>query len=175
MKHLDRSQLLAVLSEAKKDSSRNWLMLALTYNHGLRVSEVLALTPAHIKDGFISVRRLKGSLHTTQPLISSAEPLLDEKSALIIKIEGLENVRMFPVTRQAVHKIFRKYCLRAGVPSHLAHVHTLKHTCCVDAIKKASIHYVKQWAGHKSLASTGAYLEVTDQQAYAAIFGGTNG
>ena len=176
MKHLDRSQLLAVLSEAKKDSSRNWLMLALTYNHGLRVSEVLALTPAHIKDGFISVRRLKGSLHTTQPLISSAEPLLDEKSA-VIRIEGLENVRMFPVTRQAVHKIFRKYCLRAGVPSHLAHVHVLKHSCVMDSLAaveargNAGIHFVKQWAGHKSLASTGAYLEVTDQQAYSAIFG----
>jgi type 1 fimbriae regulatory protein FimB/type 1 fimbriae regulatory protein FimE len=172
MKHLDRSQLLAVLSEAKKDSSRNWLMLALTYNHGLRVSEVLALTPAHIKDGFLSVRRLKGSLHTTQPLIGSAEPLLDEKTVIIkMEVSGLQNVRLFPVTRQAVHKIFRKYCLRAGVPEHLAHVHVLKHTMCVDAIAKTSIHYVKQWAGHKSLASTGAYLEVTDQQAYTAIFG----
>lgn len=173
MKYLDRAQLLAVLAEAKKDSPRNWLMLALTYNHGLRVSEVLALTPKDIKDGWISVRRLKGSLHTVQPLIASAEPLLDEKSA-VLKVEGLENVRLFPVTRQAVYKIFRKYCERAGVPSHLAHVHTLKHTMCVDAIAKASIHYVKQWAGHKSLSSTGAYLEVTDQQAYTAIFGGAS-
>ena len=180
MKHLDRSQLLAVLGEAKKDSSRNWLMLALTYNHGLRVSEVLALTPAHIKDGFLSVRRLKGSLHTTQPLIGSAEPLLDERTVIIkMEVSGLQNVRLFPVTRQAVHKIFRKYCLRAGVPEHLAHVHSLKHSCVTHALKaveangNAGIHFVKQWAGHKSLASTGAYLEVTDQQAYTAIFGGT--
>jgi len=168
MKSLTKEQLLSLLSVAKKDSERNWLMLALTFNHGLRVSETLSLTPQKCRDGFLSVSRLKGSLHTTQPLVASADLLLDEKSA----VEGLaclQTIRLFPITRQAVHKMFRKYCAQVGIPSHLAHIHTLKHTCGMLAIKKAGIENVRQYLGHKSIASTGMYLRVDDQAASQAV------
>lgn len=39
-------------------------MPALTFLHGLRVSEVLALTKVNIVDGHLDVRRRKGSNRT---------------------------------------------------------------------------------------------------------------
>lgn len=165
MKYLERSQLRAVLSEAKKHSERNWLMLLLSYNHGLRVSEVIALEPGNFRDGFLSVRRLKGSLHTIQPLVGSADPLFDERTVLEkSKMTGM----LFPISRQAAHKIFRKYCKKAGVPEHLAHPHTLKHTCGMNIIP-SGIENARQYLGHKSIASTGAYLKVSDASASKAV------
>lgn len=47
-------------------------MILLAYRHGLRASEVcgLRLADVNMKDGAISIRRLKGSLRTGQPLYS---------------------------------------------------------------------------------------------------------
>jgi integrase len=144
------------------------LLLLLAFNHGLRVSEVLNLRLADFQDGFLTVQRLKGSMRTVQPVISSENPLLDEKTA-VSKVAKLQTVRIFPQTRFGVHKMFQKYCQRAGVPKHLAHVHTLKHSIAMLSIKKAGIENVRQYLGHKSIASTGMYLRVSDEAASKAV------
>src|SRR5258707_7020670 len=80
MKYLKPHELLKVLAEAKKHYGvRELAMFCLAYHHGLRASEICKLLLADIKDGAIDVRRLKGSLHTIQPLKSHDNPLLDEK------------------------------------------------------------------------------------------------
>jgi len=45
-------------------------MILLVYRHGLRASEIcgLKLTDIDLKSGSISIRRLKGSMQTVQPL-----------------------------------------------------------------------------------------------------------
>jgi hypothetical protein len=53
----------------------------------------------------------------------------------------------------------------AGVPAHLRNFKVLKHSTGMLSIDNAGIYRVKQYLGHKSLQSTGAYLEVDDQQA----------
>src|SRR5579863_8564985 len=60
-------------------------MVLLAYRHGLRASEVcrLKLADMDLKSGSISIRRLKGSPHTVQPLYRhKGQPLLDETAAL---------------------------------------------------------------------------------------------
>jgi integrase len=60
-------------------------MILLAYRHGLLASEVrnLKLADVDLKAGSISVRRLKGSLHTVQSLYRrKGQPLLDEQAAL---------------------------------------------------------------------------------------------
>jgi integrase len=57
-------------------------MIVLAYRHGMRTSEVcgLKLEGVDLKNGQITIRRLKGSLKTTQPLCDQqGEPLLSEK------------------------------------------------------------------------------------------------
>jgi integrase len=55
----------------------------------------------------------------------------------------------------------------AGLPKHKCHPHSLKHSCAMLAIKKIGIESVRQYLGHKSLSSTGAYLRVSDGEASA--------
>src|ERR1700722_1769682 len=68
--HLTPEEILATLKIARARSARDWCMVLLAYRHGLRASEVcnLRLADIDLKRQSIIVRRLKGSLETTQPL-----------------------------------------------------------------------------------------------------------
>jgi integrase len=83
MKFWTPSELLNVLSEAKKVSARNHLVVLLAYKHGLRATEVCRLTLQDVRGGRVDCKRLKGSLHTNRPMESHVNPLLDEKTALV--------------------------------------------------------------------------------------------
>jgi type 1 fimbriae regulatory protein FimB len=85
MTFLTPEETLAVLRAARGRLIRDWAMILLAYRHGLRASEVcgLKLSDVDLKSGSISIRRLKGSLQTVQPLYPHrGQPLLDEMSAL---------------------------------------------------------------------------------------------
>jgi type 1 fimbriae regulatory protein FimB len=82
---LSPEEMLALLKTARNRSTRDWAMILLAYRHGLRASEVCGLKLADIdlKAGSISIRRLKGSLQTVQPLYQHrGQPLLDETTAV---------------------------------------------------------------------------------------------
>ncbi len=82
---LTPQETLELLKAARKSSTLDWAMILLAYRHGLRASEVcgLKLADIDIKTGTISTRRLKGSLHTIQPLYQHrGQPLLDETAAI---------------------------------------------------------------------------------------------
>jgi integrase len=178
MKSLTEAQLLSILKRAKEASTRDHLMILVAYLHGLRVSEVCALTPANIRDGFLTVQRLKGSLKTTQPLIEHDSVLLNERQPLVQWASQFQkNERIFAISRDRLAKLFLYYCELAGIPRHLSNFHVLKHSCAMHIIKQAGIENLRQWLGHKSIASSGAYLRVSDEQASAAvlpILGGNN-
>lgn len=172
MEHLSREQLLDLLRRAKEKSERDWLLLLVTFWHGLRASEAVNLTPAHFRDGYITIQRLKGSLRTTQPLVADADPLLDEKNALAHWMEkncAGNSERLFSVSRHAFYRIMRRHGRAAGLPAHLCHPHVLKHSIAMQTIREAGIENVRQYLGHVSIASTGEYLKVDDEAASSAI------
>ena len=70
MEHLSREQLLDLLAQAKAVRERDWVLFLVTFWHGLRVSEAVGdprnprcpgLTPENFADGYLIVKRLKGS------------------------------------------------------------------------------------------------------------------
>src|ERR1700674_1075073 len=84
MAFLTPDETLTVLKAARERSTRDWAMILLAYRHGLRASEVcgIKLADLDLKGGSISIKRLKGSLHTVQPIYQHrAQPLLDETAA----------------------------------------------------------------------------------------------
>jgi integrase len=164
MKSLSKAQLTAVLQVAKAHSSLDHLMMLVSYWHGLRASEVLALTSENIRDGFLTVQRLKGSMKTCQPLVRSQDPLFDETP-----LETMTG-RLFSMSRITFWRRWQEYGGLAGLPAHLCHCHVAKHTCAKLALKGGiRIDDLKQYMGHKSLASTGAYLASDDQEASKAF------
>ncbi|MGO9863702.1 MAG: tyrosine-type recombinase/integrase [Terriglobales bacterium] len=164
MFHLDRQQLEALFQVARAQSERDWLMILVVYNHGLRATEVVTLTPANLRDGFLTVKRLKGSRCTTQRLFDSDRDALTRLAA-----EKTAGERLFPVTRQHFWYLIQKHAKAAGIPRHLAHPHVLKHSIAMNTIRVAGIENVRTFLGHVSIASTGAYLAVDQETANAAI------
>jgi len=161
MHHLTKAEMNGLLAAAKKASARDYAMILLGYTHGLRASEIISLTSENIRDGYLTVARLKGSLKTTQPL--SAE----EQKALAAL--GVTEGPLFGVTRRTLDRKMKQYGAEAGIPEHKCHAHILKHSVAMHSIQKAGIENVRQYLGHKSLSSTGAYLKVDDEAASKAV------
>jgi integrase/recombinase XerD len=176
MNALSKPELRALLESAKAYRERDWLMILVAFWHGLRASELVAITPNSLRDGHLTVSRLKGSLKTIQPLIGHPDPLFDEKAALLDYTQGMHaNQKLFPVGRTQFWRIVAKHAKAAGVPAHLAHPHALKHTIAMETIVSAGIENTRQWLGHKSISSTGEYLRVTDDAAATAVIAATGG
>ena len=141
MQHLSKDELLALLREAKASRERDWLMILVAYWHGLRASEVIAITPDDIRDGHLDVQRLKGSLRTIQPLIEHPDPLLSEAQPLFDfarkinpKSNGYQSLPWGHFWR-----LVQRYAAAAGIPAHKRHPHVLKHSIAMQTIQSAGI------------------------------------
>ena len=170
MEHLTIDELKALLKEISTDRQR--LMIKVGFLHGLRVSELINLTREDIRDGYIKVQRLKGSMKTIQPYVKHLDLELDESEGLKALYSTLERGEvLFPMSRSGVYKLMQRAGKRANIPAHKLHPHVLKHTCAMLSIDKIGIQKVRQYLGHKSIASTGAYLNETDETASKAFAG----
>jgi integrase len=169
MEHLDKSQLKALINAVEDPKVK--LMIKVGYNHALRASEIVNLVGSNIRDGFLTIQRLKGSDKTVQRFKASEDPVFDEFTELVALSKELKSKdRLFPGwTRFNFGYAFRVACKRAGIPAHLAHPHVLKHSTAM-AVIPAGIEYARQYLGHKNIASTGAYLKVSDEAATAKAF-----
>src|ERR1700675_2827504 len=134
---LSPQEMLALLKAAKNHATRDWAMILLAYRHGLRASEVcgLKLTDIDLKAASISIRRLKGSLPTVQPLYPHrGQPLLDEMSALRAwlrerRSDGSDYLftsqKGGKLDRTQFFRVFRAVAETAGLAAEKRHPHVL--------------------------------------------------
>jgi integrase len=181
MKHLDRGQLVELLRQARARRERDWVLFLVSFWHGLRASEAVNLTPANFSvtstGTFLDVQRLKGSKRTVQRLFEDPDELLNERAAVEAWLgqhsarysAAARSQRLFQISRVQFYRLMRRYGRAAGLPDHLCHPHVLKHSIAMQTIKTAGIENVRQHLGHESIASTGVYLEVDDDEAGRAI------
>lgn len=174
MKALTQDEVLKVL-KAASDNPRDLCMILLAFRHGMRASEVcgLELKDVDLRNGEIVVRRLKGSLKTTQPLADvPGQPLLSEKRVLRAwPAERANHPSKFVFTsqksghvhRSQFYRIFANAAERAGLPADKRHPHCLKHSLGVALVEaNVNLAHIKQALGHKSIASTAIYTIPSD-------------
>lgn len=181
--YLTVDQLKAFLQCARDRGTREWTIFLLAYGHGLRASEVANLTlhDVDLKNGQITIRRLKGSLRTTQDLLAcKGKTLLNERYALSEWLKArpqTDNDALFPsrktgraMDRFQINWLFAQVAEQAGLPKQLRHPHVLKHSRAHHLLKNnVDIAAVKQALGHKSILSTAKYLKVDDAEASEAM------
>jgi type 1 fimbriae regulatory protein FimB len=180
MQALTQHEVVSVLKVAASESKRNHAMILLAFKHGLRASEVCALKTSDIdlKNGTIVIRRLKGSLKSSQDLLDlPGQPLVSEKRVLKTWMEERETYRdqsdyLFlsqkggQMDRSAFYRLFSQIAERAGLSVGKRHPHCLKHSLGFYLVDLGvPLPSIQQTLGHKSLASTGVYLKVTDARA----------
>ena len=181
MQYLEPGEVLATLRVARAVGAREWAMVLVAYKHGMRASEVcnLRLDDVDLKNGNIVVKRLKGSLKTTQAVTEHrGEPLLNEYRAIR---EWLRERRpdgsdyLFTsqkggrIHRSQFFRLFRTLAIEVGLPPEKRHPHTLKHSLASHLIAaNVNLALIKQQLGHKSISSTIRYVRTTDHQASVA-------
>ena len=179
---LTPQEMLDLLKSARKRSTRDWAMILLAYRHGLRASEVCAIKLADIdpKSGSISIRRLKGSLHTIQPLYQHrGQPLLDETAAVRAwlrkrRADGSDYLFISQkggkLSRIQFFRNFQKIAESAGLSVEKRHPHVLKHSLASHLVAgNANLALVRQALGHRSISSTMQYVGTSDAQAAEAL------
>jgi integrase/recombinase XerD len=174
---LTSHELRMLLSKAKDHDNRAFVLFLVAASHGFRVSEVINLKRRNFTESasgsYLTIQRLKGSLKTSQRLLSNADPLFDEQTVVTGYIRDLKadeylftNEKGKKLTRWGVTYLMQQYCRWAGIPEHKCHVHVLKHTCGVLLRQTgAKLEVIQQALGHKRLDSTAQYLRVTPEEA----------
>ena len=169
MQHITLDELRRLLSHIPDARWRTAVLV--TFWHGLRASETLALTPRNFADGQITVRRLKGSRTTVHPLVRNSSVDLDETIGLErLLADAPRNQRLFPWTRDGFLKLMKRAGAKAGLPAQKRHPHALKHGCAMAGLAGGmKINELQRYIGHKNGANTLIYLAVNDEQASQAF------
>jgi type 1 fimbriae regulatory protein FimB len=143
---------------------RDYLMMLMTYRHGLRVSELvdLRLEDLDLDTGRLYVRRKKGSLSTHQPMegdevrairawLRAREPRHDARSPYLFLSER------GPMTRQAVNYLVEQIGERAKLRFHV-HPRMLRHsTGYYLANRGYDTRLVQDYLGHRNIIHTVRY------------------
>ncbi len=180
MKGLTPEEVRKVLRTAS-ESKRNHAMILLAYRHGMRASEVcnLKLTDVDLRNGEVTIRRLKGSLKTVQPLSDlPGQPLLSEKRVLRAWLAERRDASEYvfvsqkggKLHRSQFFRMFQDVAERAGIPADRRHPHCLKHALGFALVaENVHLSVVKQALGHKNIASTALYAIPSDEQVGRAV------
>jgi type 1 fimbriae regulatory protein FimB len=161
-------QLNSVLLAAKKRSQRDYLMLLIASNHGLRASELADIKTAdvNLKDGAIWIARKKGSISKSEALLpGEREALSAWVSAMPVSEVLFPSEKGGSLSGVQVYRIFRRYAELAGVPDTCRSPHAFRHSLgqsLADAgmpIKELQIVF-----GHKSINSTAQYYTKTQAE-----------
>jgi integrase len=169
--------ILRLLAEARKASQRDWLLICVAFVHALRASEAVGLKAENIIGTKLVVKRLKKSKPVEDELLVHANPLLNERQALIDLCRNTRpSQRLFPMSSRTFQRRMHTYGEAAGLPELYCHPHTLKHSVLTYLAETMDIEQLQDRSGHVELGSLGIYLHpkkaVTERlvsEAFASI------
>jgi site-specific recombinase XerD len=147
-------------------SKRDKAIFLVAYRHGLRASEVGLLQRADVdvKQGRISIHRLKGSISGVYPM----QPDVLKAIRSYLRTRGDESPYLFllnrhvPISRYTLHHRMQTYGEVAGLPLEKRKFHCLKHSIATHLLDAgADLAFVKEWLGHANIQNTTIYARLT--------------
>jgi site-specific recombinase XerD len=185
VQYLERDEIEKVLNRidrAKPEGERDYALLAVMFNTGSRVQEVLDLRACDLQlIKPFQIRLLgKGRKERFCPLWPQTAQLLRTfctKSRIDLKSEDriFLNQRHRPLTRFGVRYILAKRFQEAQTvaPSLAAkrlHPHSLRHSTAIALLKSGvDLSTISQWLGHASLNTTNRYATIDMEMKRQAI------
>ncbi len=164
--HLTPHEVEKVMMAAKNTGRyghRDATMMLLSYRHGLRISELLALQWSHIDfhQGQIHINRRKNGIDTTHPLFGPEIRALRKS-----KREYPDTQYIFVTERKGpmTDSTFRKIVIRAGKKANLGfpiHPHMLRHSTGFKLANEGhDTRIIQHYLGHKNIQHTVRYTEI---------------
>ena len=164
MEYLTKSELRRLFTVAYERNRTHHMAMVVGLWHGLRVSEIISIQGTHVVDGQLSVKRLKKSEATLQPIHVDADPLFDESP--LIEMAAQNKGRLFDFSRQRMDQFVKVYGALAGIHPDKRHTHAIcKHSVAMLIWSATnSLGMIQSYLGHRAASSTLAYLREVDSQ-----------
>lgn len=179
-KYLTLEESTSLLSSVKfneqKFGKRDYCILTIFLNCGLRLSELVNINFKDIKDDRLTiigkgnkervVHLNKACLHALSDYIADRKKdSVIDRDALFISERGTR------ISRRMVEMIVKKYITLAGLDSRKFSPHKLRHTAATLMHKygNVDIRALQQVLGHETIATTQIYTHVDDEQVKTAI------
>lgn len=174
--------VLAAVNRGTRDGRRDYALLAVMFNTGARVQEVIDLRPLDLQlVRPYQVHLLgKGRKERLCPLWAQTaevlQILLEERGIDIRSAEPLfKNHRGERLTRFGVRYLLAKYCDRAKTttPTLLnkrLHPHSMRHSSAVHLLQAGvDLTTISHWLGHASVNTTNRYVTIDMEMKRKAI------
>ena len=175
-KYLNLEESLDLLDSVDgKNSSRDYCILTLFLNCGLRISELVSLNKTDVRDGQLRVLG-KGNkermLYLNDACQKALSDWLTERDALTLADQNalfvtLQNRRR--ISKAAVHKLVKKHLTAAGLDSTQYSSHKLRHTAATLMLQNGvDVRTLQEVLGHDHLNTTQIYTHVDSDNLRAA-------
>jgi len=184
LKAVARRAAEEALRKGRKAPVRDWAILHVALDAGLRVSEIVNLRVGDLLlepgQAALIVRRGKGgktrSVHIGEALRRHLSEFLEWKC--LVGEPTSEDAFLFlsprgrPLTRQAVWLMFKRYARLAGLPERFT-IHSCRHTYAslLYRASRYNLRLVQKQLGHASIRTTQVYADVLAQDALEAVNG----
>jgi site-specific recombinase XerD len=174
-----RDKLVRTIAESKGSPlrpgpMRDWMMVILAYNAGLRVAELVGVNIEDVEDRRIVEVIGKGQKLRVLPLNDTARQALSEylpwRRALGAEDREALFVNRFGrrISTRAVERLLKVWLKKAGISGDFS-PHSLRHSAATDLVRGgANIRVVQTFLGHSSLETTKRYARVDDEDMKSA-------
>lgn len=140
------------------------LAMRLMLRCGLRVSEALQVRPSYLRfDRSPPIISLPPDIPGNKAKVGREIPIPDDLVEILKDRASGEtkarNLRLVPVSRQAVGQGMKMAAVAAGIEPARVHPHALRHTYGRHCIfQGVPVNVLQQWLGHASLTMTMQYV-----------------
>ncbi|MGB4609966.1 MAG: tyrosine recombinase XerC [Saccharofermentanales bacterium] len=180
-RYLSIDESISVLSEAAnsddKFSSRDYCILTLFLNCGMRLSELCSINLSDIAEETLTVMGKGGKERTIYLnsiciqaidayLPERLEPRPEEKNNPLFVSRNRRRI-----SQRAVQNIVKKYIVKAGLDPKKYSVHKLRHTAATLMYQygQVDLRSLQQILGHTSVSTTEIYTHVNDEMLHQAV------
>ena len=177
---LTRSEQEALLAQPNRSyptGERNYALIRLMLDTGLRLSEAIHLRwkDIDLNTGKLMVRQGKGAKDRTLWIGEADLELLQTWRERQAKdVEGnpqhvFTTLKGKPLSSQYIQQLVDRLARKAGIEKHV-HPHMLRHSFATDLYRETSkIRLVQKALGHANLATTQIYTHIVDEELEDAL------
>lgn len=181
-KYLTLSQSQQLLEAAYNSPSeyneRDYCMLTLFLNCGLRLAELRSIDLDHIHDTVLTVigkGNKERTIYLNKACLDSIAEWLPKRAQMNIKPSAAKALfvskRGTRISDDMIQIVIKNLLMQAGIDTRVYSVHKLRHTAATLMYKygHVDIRNLQQILGHQSVSTTQIYTHVDEQQLQDAV------
>ena len=173
---LSESEINMIFDEAYKDKSARGIrfitMMEIMYATGIRVSELVGLKIASLKEDFSSILILgKGKKERYVPLTETAKAATIEYLKVrenLIKNESKGSIFLFPTNSKSSHitrirffQILKGVCMKLTIDPNRVSPHVIRHSFATHLLDRGvDLRIIQTSLGHADISTTQIYTHV---------------